>query len=122
MSWAREEEGANPVAAPGSLQATLAREKKLLADSAEVFKIIGGTLINLQKIKKALGEKEKKEMTKLGKEMDKLAKMSVTGMNYIEINQEVYSKGELFHGDASLLSLKFRNSVLRNIRRLNYDK
>ena len=49
--------------------------------------------------------------------MEKLARMSV---NYLEINQEIYSKEELFQGGASLL-LKFRDSVLRNLKRLDYD-
>ena len=122
VSWAREEEGATPSATPGSNQAIIARDKKLLADSSEVFKIIGGVLVNLQKIKRTLNKKEGKEMMKLGKEMDKLAKMSVTGMNYIEIQvQEVYGKSELFNGDASLL-LRFRDAVSRNLGRLNYDR
>ena len=55
----------------------------MLIDSAKIFEIIGGSLINLQKIKKALGVREKKEMTKLDKEMKKLAKMSVTGLNLV---------------------------------------
>ena len=67
----------------------IAREKRLLADSSEVFKIIGGVLGNLQKIKKNLDKKEKKEIKKLGREMEKLARMSVTGLNFIEINQDV---------------------------------
>ena len=33
VNWERVQEGSNPVATPGSLQATVAREKKLLADS-----------------------------------------------------------------------------------------
>ena len=117
VNWERNQERSNPVALPGTNQATIAREKRLLADSAKIFEIIGGTIINLQKIKKNLGGKEKK---RLGKEMEKLARMSVTGLNYLEINQEIYSKEELFQGDASLL-LKFRDSVLRNLKRLDYD-
>ena len=88
-----------------------AREKKLIVDSSEIFKIVGRVITNLEKLKRNYNKR------KLTREIKKLADMSVTGMNYIEINQDIYNKGEMCGQEATLL--KFRDLVLKNLGRVD---